>query len=231
MKTIKIAHLYYDLMNLYGESGNVRALKEALEQQGVKCEVDLLTKGSKIDFKKYEIFYMGMGTEQNQEIVREDIMRYQEEFRKNIKTKTFIMTGNALELFGSTINNQPALAIFPFKSRTIRQRISREQYAKSYILKDTVIGYQNRGSINDITENHLFEVLKGDADNKNSKYEGYHIYNFYGTYNLGPLLIRNPHLTAYIVENILNKYNYPYHKITDSPDIRAYEEYLKNFPI
>ena len=25
---IKIAHLYYDIMNLYGENGNIRALKE-----------------------------------------------------------------------------------------------------------------------------------------------------------------------------------------------------------
>ena len=27
MITFKIAHLYYDLMNLYGENGNVRYLK------------------------------------------------------------------------------------------------------------------------------------------------------------------------------------------------------------
>ena len=31
-KTIKIAHLYYDLMNLYGESGNVKALKKFIEK-------------------------------------------------------------------------------------------------------------------------------------------------------------------------------------------------------
>ena len=98
MKTIKIAHLYYDLMNLYGETGNIMALKEGFKRQGVKCDVDYLSKGSKIDFSKSEIFYMGMGSEANQEIVRKDILRYREEFRKNIKKKTFIMTGNSFEL-------------------------------------------------------------------------------------------------------------------------------------
>ena len=32
---IKIAHLYYDLMNLYGEQGNIIALKESLTNQNV----------------------------------------------------------------------------------------------------------------------------------------------------------------------------------------------------
>ena len=80
MKTIKIAHLYYDLMNLYGESGNITALTSALERQKIKYEVDKISKGDKFEASKYDIFYMGMGTEANQEIVRKDILRYKEEF-------------------------------------------------------------------------------------------------------------------------------------------------------
>lgn len=229
MKTIKIAHLYYDLMNLYGESGNIRALVEGLKKQGVKCEVDLLTKGSKINFSKYEIFYMGMGTERNQEIVRKDILRYKEEIKKNIKTKTFIMTGNAYELFGASLNDLECLNIFNFKSKSVRGRIVGEESARTYTLKNMVIGFQNRGSINDNTENHFLEIVNGHADNKDSKFEGIHIDNFYGTYNLGPLLIRNPELTDKIIENILTKYNYPFTKDENSTDYLAYNEYIKNF--
>ena len=63
------------------------------------------------------------------------------------------------------------------------------------------------------------------------KNEGIHINNFYGTYTLGPLLIRNPHLTDKIVENILTNYNHKYKEILDTPDYKAYDEYLKNFNI
>lgn len=231
MKTIKIAHLYYDLMNLYGESGNVLALVSAFKKQGIKCEVDKITKGDKIDFSKYDIYYMGTGTEDNQEIVRKDILRYKEEISKTVKKKTFIMTGNAYELFGKSIDDNEALGIYNFKSKKVRNRIVGEQFMKTYFLESTIIGFQNRGSVNDNKENYLFKVIKGNGNSKDVLNEGYHIDNFYGTYNIGPLLIRNPELTDKIVEDIMNNYKYPYEKITTTTDYLAHDEYLKNFPI
>ena len=56
MKTFKIAHLYYDLMNLYGENGNIRYLKNRLEEQGIKVEVSFLSKDDKIDFNLTFLF-------------------------------------------------------------------------------------------------------------------------------------------------------------------------------
>ena len=53
MKKFKIAHLYYDLMNLYGENGNIRYLVKCLEEQGIEVEVHFLSMEEKIDFKKY----------------------------------------------------------------------------------------------------------------------------------------------------------------------------------
>ena len=43
MKKFKIAHLYYDLMNLYGENGNVRILEKKLKDQNVDVEITLLS--------------------------------------------------------------------------------------------------------------------------------------------------------------------------------------------
>ena len=62
MKTIKIAHLYYDLMNLYGENGNVRYLKKKLEDQDVEVKVYFLSVDDEIDFSKYDIYYIGTGS-------------------------------------------------------------------------------------------------------------------------------------------------------------------------
>lgn len=229
MKTIRIAHLYYDLMNLYGETGNILALKMALKRQNVRFEVDELTKGCKIDFSKYEIFIMGCGTEENQEIVRKDIIRYKEEFKKYVKIKTFIITGNALELFGTSINNKEALQVFNFKAKGIRKRIVGEQVYKTYLFQEPVIGFQNRGSIHDNKENHLFEIISGNADNQSSKFEGIKVNHFYGTYLLGPLLIRNPKLTNTILKELFEAKKYPFKEILDTPEEMAYEAYLKNF--
>ena len=69
MKKIKIAHLYYDLMNLYGENGNIRYLVKSLGEQGIDVEVHFLSMEDKIDFKKYDFYYIGMGSEENKMLV------------------------------------------------------------------------------------------------------------------------------------------------------------------
>ncbi len=231
MKIIKIAHLYYDIMNLYGESGNILALTDGLKRQGARYTVTNVTKGDKIDFSKYDIFYIGSGTQSNQMMVLKDILRYKEEIKKIIKKKVFIATGNSYELFGKKINNVDALGCFDFESKSVRDRIVKEQVYKTYILDNPVIGFQNRGSINNIHENHLFEVIDGNADNNKSKFEGIHINNFYGTYTIGPLLVRNPELLDKIIRDFFKANKYPYKEIKDTPEYKAYDEYLKNFKI
>ena len=46
---IKLLHLYYDILNIYGENGNMRALVKALEYQGLKVNVDFKTIDDEIE--------------------------------------------------------------------------------------------------------------------------------------------------------------------------------------
>ncbi len=225
MKTIKIAHLYYDLMNYYGEQGNVLALKTAIEYAGFKVNIKTLSVDDEIDFEKYDIFYMGMGTKRNQEIVRKDILKYKDKIENVIDKKMFIMTGNSYELFGKKIDDKKCLGVFNFESKTT-DRIVGEQIFKSDIIKETIIGFQNRFSSNNIKDDYLFEVIKGTGNDSESKVEGIHKNNFFGTYLLGPILIRNPYFKDALLKYIgIDKVN------TKLVDYKAYHEYLKNFNI
>lgn len=225
MKTIKIAHLYYDLMNYYGEQGNVLALKKAIEYVGIKANIDYLSIDDEIDFNKYDIFYIGMGSNKNQEIVRKDIIKYKDQIKDVIKKKMFIATGNSYELFGKKIDNKKCLGIYNFNSKT-SDRIVGEQVFKCKLTDKPVIGFQNRNSVNDIKDNYLFEVIKGTGNDTESNVEGIHIDLFFGTYLIGPLLIRNPffkdELLKYLGIDLFD---------TKSSDYKAYFEYLKNFDI
>lgn len=231
MKTIKIAHLYYDLMNLYGEQGNILALSTAFKRQGLKASVDLLTKDDKMDLAKYDVIYIGCGSEANQEIVRKDILKHKKALENAIKKTTVIATGNAWELFGKSIDDKETLGIFDYVSTLSDKRIINEQINKVDFLDMPIVGFQNRGSINNNTGNDLFEVIKGSGNTKDVKVEGIKVNNFYGTYMIGPLLIRNPHLTDYIVKNILESKDIAYKEILDTPDYDAYNEFIKNFNI
>lgn len=236
MKKIKIAHLYYDLMNLYGENGNVRFLKKKLEDQDVNVEVFFLSLNDEIDFDKYDIFYMGHGSLDNQELVLNDILKYKDDIANAIEEgKYFIITGNALDIFGKTIQSEngsikDALGVFEYKTKIEEFRIVGEQLYSCDLIKNDLIGFQNRNSVMSECKDNLFTIVKGTGYEPSSNKEGIYYNNFYGTYLLGPILVRNPYFTDHLVMNVckyLNiKYNKP--KINDS-SYKAYEEYKKNF--
>jgi len=230
---IKIAHLYYDLMNLYGEHANIRALKQHFENQGAEVEVAYLTKGDEINFNQYDIFYMGMGTEMNQLIVIEDIMKYQNKIKNVIDKKMFIITGNSLEIFGNYILNKKSkintLGIFDYYSERVEERIAIDGIYISKLIEQPFIGSHNRGSIMYSEKNEFLRVLEGQGSNPNTHLEGYQLQDFYGTYLIGPLLIRNPYFTDYLVKRILEQKKLSYKDNKDSLSYKAYDEYLKNF--
>ena len=72
---IKILHLYYDLLNLYGENANTRCLEHLLSLNSIKTSIDLKSIDDKIDFKDYDIVYIGQGSEDNLLLALDDIMK------------------------------------------------------------------------------------------------------------------------------------------------------------
>ena len=234
MEKIKIAHLYYDLMNLYGESGNIIALEQAFNNQDMYVEVTNLSIDDKIDFNKYDIYYMGSGSEHNQLLVIENLLKYKDKFKNAIENnKHIILTGNSYEILGKYIEKTneekiETLGIFDFYTKELDTRIVGEQVLESSLFKEPIVAFQNRQCVLNNKDNHLFSVLNGHADNYKSHNEGIHFNNLFATYNLGPLLIRNPLLKNYIIEQVLEKKDILY-KSTSSIDEKAYNEYVKNF--
>ena len=234
MDKIHIAHLYYDLMNLYGENGNIMALVKGFNDQYMYTEVHNLTVGDKINFNKYDVYYIGCGSEENQLIVIEDIMKYKDDIKNAIENgKHFIFTGNSYELLGNYIEtkdnkNIETLGLFDFYSKTIDERIIGEEILECNLFNEPIIAFQNRQCVLNNNDNHLFQIVNGHADNYKSHYEGLHYNNLYATYNLGPLLIRNPLLKDYIIKEILEKKDILYKSIS-TIDEKAYNEFVKNF--
>ena len=101
---INIAYLYYDLLNLYGENGNILSLKKHIESQDIKVNIYYLSLNDKKDFSKYDLVYIGSGTDNNLLIALNDLKNYKDEIKKYIENNKFILsTGNSLELFGNYI--------------------------------------------------------------------------------------------------------------------------------
>lgn len=235
MKKIKIAHLYYDLMNLYGENGNIRYLKRKLEEQEIDVTVHFLSMEDEIDYDKYDIYYIGTGSEENKIIVLKDMLKDKDSILKAIKdNKYFLVTGNALDMFGKVINREDdkieALGAFDYEVNEEEFRIVGEQLYSSNVIKEKIVGFQNRNSVLvNNSDNTLFDVIKGTGNKPNDSNEGIHENNFFGTYLLGPILVRNPYFTDYIIKKICKDMGVKYKKLNQDVSYIAYKEYIKNF--
>ena len=70
---IKIAHLYGDLMNTYGDNGNVLMLKYVAEKLGARVQVDIVSLEDGFDKDSYDIVFFGGGQDYEQTIVARDL--------------------------------------------------------------------------------------------------------------------------------------------------------------
>lgn len=202
---ITIAHLYYDLLNLYGECGNVRILKKILEEQNVDVVVKFLTVDDKLNFEDYDFVYMGMGIEDNLKIANKHLKKYKKDIQKYIEDgKYFICTGNSYELFGKEIAFESetikTLGIFDYKSKILEERKIMEISAKTDMIDKELIGFMNTGSTNDNKKENFLKNINNTDDNEGIIYK-----NFIGTYLIGPLLVRNPELLKLIVKKIIKE--------------------------
>ena len=103
---MKILHLYYDIMNLYGDYGNVSVLERLIAQSGTDCEVVKKSLGDDVDFNDYGFVFIGSGTEKNQKLVLEDFKRLADGFKAYVEAdKPALLTGNSFEMLGKTITD------------------------------------------------------------------------------------------------------------------------------
>lgn len=71
---MKLLHLYYDLMNLYGEYANMAVLASRLKGQGLEITVDRKTLGDAFDCSQYDFIYLGAGMESSQKAALSDLL-------------------------------------------------------------------------------------------------------------------------------------------------------------
>ena len=224
---IKLLHLYYDIMNLYGEYGNIKILQKHLEDQGANVIVDKKTINEGINFEEYDFIYIGSGTEKNQEVILEDIKNvHKEGFEKAIESnKIVLLTGNSYEILGKKIAEKEALGILNFETERTGKRITADVIASSKILKNKVVGFVNNMSSIKNNDNPLFEIEFGEGESANSKFEGVTYKNVIGTHLIGPLLIRNPEILKMLVNKICKQKdeNFECKEIEYAEEEKAYE--------
>ncbi len=203
MKKVEI--LFPEICNLFGNMYNIKYLQETTDEIEV-INTELTQKPKFLD-EKVDMVYIAPMTEKSQELVINALKQYKDEIKKKIDENQIILAiGNALEIFGDYIENEDGSKIEALGLTGLYAKRDMMHRYNSLFLGEfenmKIEGFKSQFSMSygDNSQNYLFEAIRGDGLNKETKFEGIKINNFMGTYVLGPLLVVNPQFTKYILK-------------------------------
>ena len=203
MKKVEI--LFPEICNLFGNMYNIKYLQETTDEIEV-INTELTQKPKFLD-EKVDMVYIAPMTEKSQELVINALRQYKDEIKKKIDENQIILAiGNALEIFGDYIENEDGSKIEALGLTGLYAKRDMMHRYNSLFLGEfenmKIEGFKSQFSMSygDDSQNYLFEAIRGDGLNKETKFEGIKINNFMGTYVLGPLLVVNPQFTKYILK-------------------------------
>lgn len=208
---ISIAHLYPDLLNLYGDRGNIITLKRRLESRGISAKITEYELNGKIDFLNTDIIFIGGGSDREQLLVckrlcemKNDIRSYAEDGGSILAVcGGYQLLGNYYKMNDEKIEGIGLLDIYTEQGKG---RLIGNIVLESELTGSTVVGFENHGGRTYIG-NHtpLGKVVYGHGNIDDKGYEGVVYKNVIATYLHGPLLPKNPKLADYILKCALDK--------------------------
>lgn len=202
---MKIEILFPEFCNLFGDISNMKYLKKCLpDEEYIETSIE-----DEPAFVSQDVnfIYMGAMTERTQEKVIAKLKPYKKRIQELIeKNVIFLVTGNAIEIFGEYIENEDGskiegLGIFDVYAKRDMMHRHNSLFTGKY--EDIeIVGFKSQFTMmyGNIDSNYFIEVEKGVGINPECKYEGIKQNNFFGTYLTGPLLILNPLFTKKILK-------------------------------
>ncbi len=237
---IVIGYLYGDLMNIYGDTGNIIALKKRAEWRGIEVVIKTFTIGNKLNKGDCDLFFFGGGQDQQQELVSRDLV-------SSIKGKTIkqevergvpllaICGGYQLLSEYYKPHKGPKLegvGLFPAYTLASHDRMIGNIVVDSMF--GTLVGFENHSGKTFLKKGGipLGMIKKGFGNNGADKLEGCIYKNAIGCYMHGSLLPKNPKLADWLIKKAL-EVNYgkeiKLESLDDSLENLAYSAAIKKF--
>ena len=72
---LNICYLYPDVLNLYGDGGNIICLQRRLQWRGITSNVTRAGIGDRVSLADYDLMFIGGGQDFEQEVLLEDLHR------------------------------------------------------------------------------------------------------------------------------------------------------------
>ena len=208
---LTIGHLYPELLNLYGDRGNIQCLLKRCQWRGIEAEAIACEQGSNIDFSKMDIVLLGGGSDREQMLVCEKLQVIQPEFKRYVEEGGVVIAiCGGYQLLGkyykTAEGTMKGLDLVDLYTEQGEGRLISNIILKSDLFDMPIVGFENHGGRAYINQNQpLGKVLYGSGNDGESGYEGVVYKNVIGTYLHGPLLPKNPQLADELILRALRR--------------------------
>ena len=206
---LRICHLYGNLMNTYGDNGNLLMLQHRAKKLGYEVETTLISLEEDFNSDDFDIVMFGGGQDFEQTVVAKDLQNKKEALIQYIEDNGVVVAiCGGFQLLGryyvnasgERLNGISAIDVYTngqFPNRLIGDvEIVNEEFGEMYL------GYENHIGRTYLGKNMkpLGKVVKGFGNNEEDHVEGCHYKNVFCSYFHGPILVRNQHLADRIIE-------------------------------
>lgn len=212
---MKLFHLFPDLLNLYGDYGNLWVLRSALEASGLEVQLVPVAPGETPEAVPGDLLYMGPGTEPALHKALEHLRPMASLLRAALDAGVpMLFTGNSWLTLGHTLTTQDGqvlegLSLADFTATETGERYTGDVIAQSVepaLPQPSTVGFQNRCDRVEGIAAPLFTMTMGQGNAPGEQGEGLHQGSLFCTHLTGPLLVKNPHLLSHFATLLGGQY-------------------------
>ncbi|MCL6592895.1 MAG: glutamine amidotransferase [Alicyclobacillus sp.] len=207
-RSLRIAHLYPDLLNLYADRGNIRTLVQRCRWRGLAVEVTAVLAGEVPRLHEYDLVLLGGGSDREQQLVGQTLRRHQAEWRAAVAAGLPLLAiCGGYQLLGEYYELPSGERVHGLELLDLTTVAATPRLIGNIAVASdecgTIVGFENHGGRTYHRHAPLGRVLRGHGNNASDGTEGVRWLNVFGTYIHGPLLPKNPQLADLVLRTAL----------------------------
>jgi lipid II isoglutaminyl synthase (glutamine-hydrolysing) len=239
-KKFTVGWLYPDLMNIYGDRGNILTLLKRAEWRDYEATLLELGRGTTEKMDEVDVFFFGGGQDREQALVYEDLLEHKQPFLERAVASGVVILAvcGGYQLLGhhyQTADGEllPGIGLIDATTEAGKRRFIGDVVIDTEIegLKPaTLVGFENHSGRTFLgpKAKPLGRVRMGFGNNGSDGTEGYMQGGVLGTYLHGSLLPKNPHLADHLIRKALSRRGVgELSQLDDSVEISAHERILE----
>ena len=239
-KTFTVGWLYPDLMNIYGDRGNILTLLKRAEWRGYDARLLELGRGTTRRMDEVDVFFFGGGQDREQALVYEDLLEHkQPPLERAVAAGAMVLAVcGGYQLLGHYYQTGegerfPGIGLIDVRTEAGKKRFIGDVVVDTDMVDlkpTTLVGFENHSGRTFLGSkaSPIGKVRLGFGNNGSDGTEGCLQGGVVGTYLHGSLLPKNPHLADHLIRSALRRRGVDeLSPLDDSAELSAHERILE----